>query len=899
MSLEVNEFTQNILIEYFEEKEAENVKYLAKKFFDGNEFGEEIWKDNYKVSTDKSVLDTLVRVAFTIFKNNPIKAKKLLYAMLMKKISFGGRIYANVGTDIKLSFFNCYSIQRTEKPYDSMKGIFSDLEKVSTLLKEEGGVGIQFNHLRPRGTFIKGVGVSTPGAVEFMKLYSKSSEIITKGNPGEPIQYNEKYLKKSKIRKGAMIALLDVRHPDIEEFITAKQHTNNGLEMFNISVIIPDAFMKAVENDDEWDLWFPDIHFKKYDEEWNGDFDKWEAKGYPKVIYKTVKAKELWNLILKSMYNRAEPGLLFIDNANKHNNLLPIGMKYVATNPCGEVVMSSDMYKIKYNRKEYTLQGDICNLGHLNLVSFVKVYEDGKSVFDFEEMEEKASLLVEALDNLIDMAHYPFPELENSAIFRRKIGCGVLGYGSMLMMLGLRYGSEEANKFTEKLLKRYINALYKASALLAKEKGAFLLYSKEVYKKGGYINNGYLFPDTKVLIRDYGLRNSALSTTAPTGNTSIFQGLVSGGVEPVFSLEYYRWANVSHKVEEELGDKYEYPEFWKGEYKETKDFKWDKQGDEPVLMSTDGKYLIDKTRGLCKKVLVRDYALRWLYENFGKEKVNELKEKGILTTALELSVEEHMKPFIIFSKIIDQTISKTVNIPNDYDFSDFNDLFFNFWKQGGKGITVYRAGTMTAVLETDKKKEKPEKKENKSNFYKNELYKKELLPEEDGKRYIVNWKGIKIYINVVHDENGYPLELYAQLPIEAGYYNGTEDFRQEVFMERLSYWHSICRLISMGLRYGLPLNDIIKQLRKSSYNITHLSGILARILSKYPLKDFQDDESIEYELKEEDSLLVEENNFGEEFKIENTLVCPICGSKNYHRIEGCMKCLDCGYSKCQ
>ena len=1309
----------------------EKIELLSENFF-VDEFAEEIWNDNYKANNDKNIQDTFKRIAYTIFSNDEEKAENLLIKLLERKISLGGRVVANVGLDgLDVGFFNCYSIQRTKKPYDSLEGIYNDVLYAAKILKTEGGVGLDFSHIRPRGTFIKKIGVSTPGVVEYMRLFSKSAQLITQGDASDIVmQYIEGMPKKNKIRKGAQIGLLRIEHPDIEEFITGKQSSNNGLEFFNISVVVTDKFMKAVENDEEWDLWFPNIHFEKYDDEWDGDFDKWLDKNYPIVIYKTVKAKELWNKILDSMYNRAEPGLIFIDNANKYNNLLPLGMKYVATNPCGEIVMSSDTYE--YNG--VTMMGDICNLGHLNLVSFYRK-ETG---FDWVEFENCSALLVETLDRLIDISKYPFEELKNAAVMRRKLGCGVLGYGSLLMMMGLPYGSTQANKFTKQILVNYLNNLYRASALLAKNKGTFPLYDDSVYEEGGYINNGYLTDEVKEIIKQYGLRNSALSTTAPTGNTGIFMSVVSGGVEPVFSLEYSRWANVTHKVQKELDGKYVYPKFWLGEFYETDDFKWTKQGDVDVLMSQDGKYLIDDSRGLVKKVMCVDYGYRWCQDNLNEEEMNDFIKRGVFRTALELSVGEHLFPFIIFSKVIDQTVSKcvakgtlfttdkgiyriedltdeknmkpdtfvkpnndyyildengqkqkiksvyyngkgrgiklrfnngyettvslvhkfktpngwvsasdlkkkdyvfyrtnelennvvdyvsfpivhrpgnkfkdiklpeyidekvakfigcfladgyssensisiveksdevskvitelmyymfgeeriavdkrngvrshmlhsryiaeffkewlggsakdkripdeilrspksvqvafleglsldgyisptkynnylyiyegysknivfgvssilsqmgilylisrrkvkngkssnitygircypeshfidtieehkndyfvgikrkyvyfsmdkldmvlerigkgvdesakrrnirnslkissfleykkiknlnlfdvvdinligmqvvdiefvddvdfydieventhsyllngfvshnTVNLPSNYDRSEFENLFFKFWKEGGKGITVYREGSMTAVLEETKSdasvcdntiEKVVSDAQNKlakviklvdniddseldllPNSFKQQvisltdkvgisvLYKKELLDVEIAKRYLILWKGIKVYIIVIHDDNGYPLEIFAQLPQEAGY-NGDDIFRPELFLERLCYWTSICRLTSLLLRYDVPLEDIMKQLRKSSYNITHLPGILVRILSNYPLVEEEGgvDES-------EVLIDMETDKQGQK--------CPLCGGMSLYKIEGCDKCFSCGYSRC-
>ena len=307
-----------------------------------NEFQHDIWSDHYRFNGE-TIEGMMWRLASGILHDGgPVMQQALFDAMMSRRISFGGRVIANTNTSYgKTNSFNCYGAQRAKKPYDSIQGIFTDLLNAAEILKTEGGIGFNFNHIRPRGTLIKGVRVGTPGVVSFMDIYNVSADVITRGDSGELHQDDGKPTKK-KIRKGAQMAMLDCRHPEIIDFIEAKKIPGR-LTKFNMSVIVTDKFMEAVAADDDWELWFPDIRYEKYDELWDGDFDKWEEAGLPKYVYKTIKACDLWELLLKNTYTRNEPGIYFIDSANRFNNLIYY-QKVTGTYPCvvGNTVVKTD-----------------------------------------------------------------------------------------------------------------------------------------------------------------------------------------------------------------------------------------------------------------------------------------------------------------------------------------------------------------------------------------------------------------------------------------------------------------------------------------------------------------------------------------------------------------------------
>jgi len=308
-------------------------------------------------------------------------------------------------------------------------------------------------------------------------------------------------------------------HPDVIEFIHAKQ-TQGRLTKFNISVGVTDAFMTAVENDADWELIFPDVQFGKYDTEWDGDIRAWIRKGYPVKVYEKRRAREIWDMIMKATYNRNEPGIFFIDSANHFNNLAYCE-KLVATNPCGEQPLPD---------------GGICLLGSINLVHFIN---DQRTGWDYDRLGESMRVQVRMMDNVNDITYAALPIQKKNLTDKRRIGIGVLGYGSALMLLNARYGSQKALRLTNDLMKFFTNEAYKASSMIALEKGSFDLFDAEKYLQSEFVKKA-LSDETKGLIRKNGLRNSHIISIAPTGNTSIYAGIVSGGLEPVFMLEYDR-----------------------------------------------------------------------------------------------------------------------------------------------------------------------------------------------------------------------------------------------------------------------------------------------------------------------------------------------------------------------
>lgn len=398
---------------------------------------------------------------------------------IMKQQRFlpGGRIQSAAGSYRRVTAFNCFVMRNVP---DSLEGIMDVAKEASKTMQLGGGVGYDFSGIRPKGSRIKSLGSQASGPVSFMGIMDALCKTIASAGH----------------RRGAQMGCLRVDHPDIMEFVNAKTNSTN-LTQFNISVLITDKFMVAVKEDLDFDLVFDGR------------------------VYDTVRARSLWDAILRAAWDWAEPGVIFIDQVNKMNNLWYIE-NISCTNPCGEQPLP-----------EY----GACLLGSFNLTQYINL-EGVTRYFDWELLEKDIPYVVKAMDNVIDETTYPLTQQEQEAKSKRRMGIGITGLGNALGALCIEYGSEEAKDWTRNLLKFITNHLYKASALLAKDKGAFPLFDKEKYLQGEFIKK----LDVKVieLIGQYGIRNSHLTSIAPTGTISLTANNVSSGLEPVFSLEYNR-----------------------------------------------------------------------------------------------------------------------------------------------------------------------------------------------------------------------------------------------------------------------------------------------------------------------------------------------------------------------
>lgn len=423
--------------------------------------------------------------------------EKFYSAMSDFKFVPAGRILSGAGTPYQVTYYNCYVIP---SPEDSRGGIMENITMTVEIQARGGGVGVNLSSLRPRGARVRKVNGTSSGPVNWAALYSTANhDVIQQGGS----------------RRGALMLMLNDWHPDVEEFITIKQDLSK-IPGANLSVCVSDTFMEAVANEGVWDLVFPDITHHRYDKEWDGDLEKWKAKKYPVVVYKTVNAKEIWDKIADAAWKSAEPGVVFVDRYNKLSNTWYFE-KIIATNPCGEQGLGA---------------WGVCNLGHLNLPAFVK-----EGAMDFKLLAGHAAVATRFLDNVVDANHYFYKENKKAQLNIRRTGLGTLGLADALIKMKLKYGSEESMKIIEKIYITIRNSAYETSALLAKEKGSFGGFIKEKYLEGAFIKK--LPENIKNLIIKNGIRNAIILTQAPTGTISLLAG-VSSGIEPVYEFSYRR-----------------------------------------------------------------------------------------------------------------------------------------------------------------------------------------------------------------------------------------------------------------------------------------------------------------------------------------------------------------------
>jgi ribonucleoside-diphosphate reductase alpha chain len=448
---------------------------------------QQIWDMKYRLKAgdgtpvDKSIEDTWRRVANALaaLEKDPAEwAEKFYDALSDFKVLPAGRIIAGAGTDRRVTLFNCFVMNTIE---DDMGTIFDNLREAALTMQQGGGIGYDFSTLRPKGALVKGVGADASGPLSFMDVWDAMCRTIMSAGH----------------RRGAMMATLRCDHPDIEAFIEAK-HEPGRLRMFNLSVLVTDAFMDAVKNDAPWDLIFDG------------------------TIFDSVAARDLWNKIMRATFAYAEPGVIFIDRINRLNNLAYCET-INATNPCGEQPLPP------YGA---------CLLGSVNLAKLVKDAFTENARLDTTALDEMTRVAVRMLDNAIDVSRFPLAAQEEEAKNKRRMGLGVTGLADALIMCGARYGSDKAVALTKEWMGTLRRAAYLASTDLAAEKGSFPLYDQNNYLAGEAVQQ--LDDDVRAAIAEKGIRNGLLTSVAPTGTISIFADNVSSGLEPVFSFTYKR-----------------------------------------------------------------------------------------------------------------------------------------------------------------------------------------------------------------------------------------------------------------------------------------------------------------------------------------------------------------------
>ncbi len=471
-----------------------------------------VWETKYRfVSADggaeRRVEDTWRRVARSLaeVEERDRDGWEQRFYSILEGFRFlpGGRILAGAGSGRRVTLFNCFVMGVIE---DSLDSIFDHLKEGALTMQAGGGVGYDFSSLRPEGSVARASGRIASGPVSFMRIWdAMCATVMSTG-----------------ARRGAMIASLRCDHPDIEAFVDAKRERST-LRHFNLSVQVTDAFMTAIERDDDWPLVFPAEGLKTRSgakmlmREWTG-----YAEAVPCAVIRQVRARELWQRIMRATYDTAEPGVLFIDRINAVNNLA-WRERITTTNPCGEIPLPP------YGA---------CDLGSINLTRFVQAPFTPQARVDLDALRDTVRVAVRLLDNVIDYSQFPLPAQAEQAHGARRIGLGITGLADALIMLGLHYGEASARRQAADIMQALCLAAYRASISLAQEKGTFPFFERDRYLQSAFIAN--LPTDIRAGIAEQGIRNSHLTAIAPSGTISLLAGNLSSGIEPVFDFHHRR-----------------------------------------------------------------------------------------------------------------------------------------------------------------------------------------------------------------------------------------------------------------------------------------------------------------------------------------------------------------------
>ena len=575
------------------------------------EISEEVLLEKYAKGEERSLADVRQRVARALAQAEPAEQRAHWEAQFVAAQEAGfipaGRINSAAGTDLQATLINCFvqpvgdSIAQDDEGHP---GIYTALTEAAETMRRGGGVGYDFSRIRPRGAWVGSTQSNASGPVSYMRVFDRSCETVESAGS----------------RRGAQMGVLRCDHPDVEEFIHAKDR--GDLANFNISIGVTDAFMQAVQSGGEVEL----VHraepgpAQKLAGAYRRDDGLW--------VYRRVPARELWDQVMRSTYDHAEPGVLFLDRINADNNL-SYCETIAATNPCAE---------------EPLPPYGCCCLGSIALDRYVRDPFGPGARFDEAGFVQVVRVAVRMLDNVLDVSSWPLARQREEAHNKRRIGLGFTGLGDALIMLGQRYDSEDARKTAARIAEVMRDAAYAASVELAAERGAFPLFNADLYLRRGTFASR-LPAALREKIRMHGLRNSHLLSIAPTGTISLaFADNASNGIEPAFSWSYTR-------------------------RKRTAD-------------------------GTFKEHAVEDHAWR-LYRHL---KGADAPLTPAFVTALEMSAQAHQQMVAAVAPFIDTSISKTVNVPEDYPYTDFQDLYLEAWRSGLKGLATYRPNSVLGAV---------------------------------------------------------------------------------------------------------------------------------------------------------------------------------------------------------
>jgi ribonucleoside-diphosphate reductase alpha chain len=758
---------------------------------------EQIWDMKYRLKAqdgtpvDGTVVDTWRRIARALasVEADPGLWEERFYDALADfRYLPAGRIVAGAGTGRSVTLFNCFVMGTIP---DSMSGIFEALREAALTMQQGGGIGYDFSTIRPKGADVTGVAADASGPLSFMDVWDAMCRTIMSAGS----------------RRGAMMATMRCDHPDIEAFIDAKADPAR-LRMFNVSVLVTDPFMDAVKADGPWDLTFGG------------------------KVYKTVRARDLWNRIMRATYDYAEPGVIFIDRINAANNLAYVE-EIAATNPCGEQPLPP------YGA---------CLLGSVNLARLVPAPFTEGAALDEDALDDLTRTAVRMMDNVVDASRFPLPEQAEEARNKRRIGLGVTGLADALLMVGARYGSDEAVALTDRWLHRIARAAYLASVDLAKEKGAFPLFDAEKFLASGSMQG--MDEDVRQAVAAHGIRNALLTSIAPTGTISLLAGNVSSGIEPVFAFAYTR-----------------------------------------KVLQKDGSRTEEE---------VVDYAVHLWRQLHGDAPL-----PAHFVDAQTLAPQDHVRMQAAAQRWIDSSISKTINVPADIGFEAFKDVYLQAWDMGCKGCTTYRPNDVTGSVLSISAKETDTPQAPREEVVQTPgvapehphgdvVYISEPLDRPaalEGQTYKLQWPdsphAIYITLNdIIIQNHRRPFEI----------------FINSKNMEHYAWTVALTRMISAVFRRGGDVSFVVEELKAvfdprggAWLEGKYVPSILAAIGGV-----------IERHLVEIGFIAGEGLGLKTDPRAQVAVVggapkgssCPSCGEPDLRMSEGCLTCGACGYSKC-
>ena len=755
----------------------------------------------------------------------------------------------------------CFVLPISDDMGRSSSGIFETLRDAALIQQTGGGNGFGFSRLRPKGSLVKSSAGQATGPVGFLRVYDNAFGEIAQGGT----------------RRGANMAVLRVDHPDIEEFITCKTDENQ-ITNFNISVGITDAFMKAVEQDEDWPLVFPDVRDPRY-RQVDGTLEQMVEAGVPLVTYKTVRARELFEKIVRQAHHNGEPGVLFLDAANCANpvpHLYPLE----ATNPCGE---------------QWLGPYENCCLGSVNLAQ----HFGPEGTVDWDELRKSVELATIFLDDVVEANNYvpAVPELKAAAHRARRIGLGLMGLADLMYHVGIRYGSPEGQEFAAQVMEFIRYHSMRTSIRLAEQRGAFPAIEGSIYDPQSLrwqpptplepYQNDWGRPEIQwdeivTGIQRSGIRNAAQTTIAPTGTIATVAGCEGYGCEPVFALAYIRHVNDNGN---DLQLTYTSPQFEQALIR-------------AGISEDDRARIIEQVMeaGSCQDVLELPEEIR-----------------DVFVVSQDITAEEHVRMQAAMQAFVDNSLSKTINFPPEATPEDVATAYRLAWKLGCKGITVYVTGTREKVvletLATARQKKAPEPQPETAEqlliWQENKKPRPRSLP---GFTYSIETPLGKAFVTINENGGSQPFEVFINTS-KAG-------------SDTAAVSEAIGRLISYTLRLSSPIEpaermrQIIRQMlgigggRPLGFGPNRVRSLpdgVAQVLNEY-LRERED--RIQPDQKELPAAADRQFFLVSPAKTDPPAVrdgqrflrigdlCPECGEATLINEEGCRKCYTCGYSEC-